>query len=178
MGRGAWRSPHWRRVVVIVVTLSGGMGHLTEAQRVKAQRLAEQAGIDNIRFHAGYIESPPFDDASIDVVISNGVINLSPDKTQVFAEAARLLKPGGRLAISDLVTETPLPETVKCNATLWAACIGGAMQEDDYRSAIEAAGLRIQTVRAHPEYRFLTESAQGASRTYGAKSISLLARKV
>lgn len=150
---------------------------MTEAQRLKAELLARQAGFDNVSFHAGYIETPPFADDSIDVVISNGVINLSPDKTQVFAEAARLLKPGGCLAISDIVTETPLPETVKCNATLWAACIGGAMQEDDYRAAIEAAGLRIETLRAHPEYRFLTESAQGACRTYGVKSISLLARK-
>ncbi|GGX85999.1 hypothetical protein GCM10007160_11510 [Litchfieldella qijiaojingensis] len=150
---------------------------MTEAQRLKAQRLAREAGFETVEFHAGYIEEPPFKDASVDVVISNGVINLSADKPRVFAEVARVLRPGGKLAIADIVTETSLPEQVKCNATLWAACIGGAIQQDDYRAAIEKAGLRVETVREHPEYRFLTESAQGASRTYGVKSISLLAIK-
>lgn len=150
---------------------------MTEAQRLKAQRLAQQTGFTTVTFHEGYIEAPPFADASVDVIISNGVINLSPDKPRVFAEAARVLRPGGRLAISDIVTEAPLPEQVKCDATLWAACIGGAIQQDDYWGAIEAAGLHVQTIREHPEYRFLTDSAQGASRTYGVKSISLLAIK-
>ncbi|MDI5934542.1 methyltransferase domain-containing protein [Halomonas kalidii] len=148
---------------------------MTEAQREKATRLAAEAGFTNVEFHAGYIESLPFADGSVDVVISNGVINLAADKPRVFAEAARVLRPGGRLAIADIVTESPLPEKVSCNATLWAACIGGASQQDDYRAAIEAAGLTVRTVREHPEYRFLTESARGASETYGVKSISLLA---
>lgn len=150
---------------------------MTEAQRLKAQRLARESGFETAEFHAGYIEELPFKDASVDVVISNGVINLSADKPRVFHEVARVLRAGGRLAIADIVTESPLPEQVKCNATLWAACIGGAIQQDNYRAAIEKAGLRVQTVRVHPEYRFLTESAQGASRTYGVKSISLLAIK-
>ncbi|MBA2778331.1 methyltransferase domain-containing protein [Billgrantia kenyensis] len=150
---------------------------MTEAQRRKAERLAREAGFDQVTFHAGYIEAPPFADASVDVVISNGVINLSADKPRVFAEAARVLRPGGRLALADIVTETALPESVSCNATLWAACIGGALQQDAYRGAIEAAGLHIEAWREHPEYRFLTESARGACKTYGVKSISLLARK-
>ncbi|MBB3329424.1 ubiquinone/menaquinone biosynthesis C-methylase UbiE [Halomonas campaniensis] len=150
---------------------------MTEAQREKASRLAREAGIEHVEFHPGYIEAPPFPDESVDVVISNGVINLSADKPRVFAEAARLLKPGGRLALADIVTESPLPESVSCNATLWAACIGGASQQDDYRSAIEAAGLAIHTFREHPEYRFLTESARGACEKWGVKSISLLAIK-
>lgn len=148
---------------------------MTDAQRHKAQRLAEEAGFANVAFHAGHIESPPFDDGSVDVAISNGVINLSADKPRVFAEAARVLRPGGRLALADIVTEAPLPEKVTCNATLWAACIGGASQVDDYRAAIEAAGFEVQALREHPEYRFLTDSARGASETYGVKSISLLA---
>ncbi|MDN3521710.1 methyltransferase domain-containing protein [Halomonas ramblicola] len=150
---------------------------MTEAQRQKAARLARQGGFGNLEFQAGYIEAPPFADASIDVVISNGVINLSADKPRVFAEAARVLKPGGRLALADIVTEAPLPEGVTCNATLWAACIGGASQQDAYRAAIEAAGLTIRTFREHPEYRFLTDSARGASEAYGVKSVSLLAVK-
>ncbi|QTF92017.1 methyltransferase domain-containing protein [Halomonas sp. BM-2019] len=150
---------------------------MTDAQRDKATRLAREGGIRNVEFHAGYIEAPPVPDASVDLVISNGVINLSADKPRVFAEAARVLKPGGRLALADIVTESPLPEGVTCDATLWAACIGGASQQDAYRAAIEAAGLRIQAFREHPEYRFLTDSARGASDTYGVKSISLLAVK-
>ena len=150
---------------------------MTDEQRAKAQRLAEEAWFTNISFHAGYIEETPFEDASVDVVISNGVINLSAEKDRVFAEIARVLRPGGRLALSDIVTESQLPEKVKCDATLWAACIGGAMQQDDYSGGITAAGLRVETVQDNPQYRFLTEAAQGASRAYGVKSINLLATK-
>lgn len=150
---------------------------MTDAQRNKALRLAEDAGFDNVEFLAAYIEDLPVASASVDVVISNGVINLSADKPRVFAEAARVLRPGGRLAISDIVTEKQLPEGVTCDATLWAACIGGAMQEDGYRRAINAAGLEVIRVEANHQYRFLTDSALGASRTYGVKSINLLAIK-
>jgi arsenite methyltransferase len=80
-------------------------------------------------------------------VISNGVINLSPDKPAVFAAAARALRPGGRLALADIVTEHQLPERVTCDAALWAACIGGAMQRDAYRQAIEDAGFTIEKWR-------------------------------
>ncbi|MFO8046376.1 MAG: methyltransferase domain-containing protein [Halomonas sp.] len=150
---------------------------MTDAQREKAARLAHEGGFDHLEFHPGYIEALPFPDASAEVVISNGVINLSADKPRVFAETARVMKPGGRLALADIVTESPLPESVTCDATLWAACIGGASQQDDYRAAIEAAGLVVHTFREHPEYRFLTESARGACETWGVKSISLLAIK-
>ncbi|MEZ0067267.1 arsenite methyltransferase [Streptacidiphilus sp. MAP12-20] len=150
---------------------------MTDAQLAKATRLARQAGVSNTDFRPGYLEQLPVQDASADAVISNGVINLCPDKPAVFREAARVLRPGGRLAIADIVTATQLPQGVTCDAALWAACIGGAMQQDDYRHAIEQAGLRIETVRANDRYRFLSERAQGATRTYGVTSISLLARK-
>jgi SAM-dependent methyltransferase len=110
-------------------------------------------------------------------VISNGVINLSPEKARVFSEAARVLKPGGRLAIADIVTDVQLPETVVCNATLWAACIGGAMQVDGYRREIEAAGLLVDRLEENTAYRFISDRAQSAARKYGVKSISLVARK-
>lgn len=89
----------------------------------------------------------------------------------------RLLKPGGWLALADIVTETQLPEGISCDATLWAACIGGAMQVDDYTSAIKAVGLRVIQVRNNPQYLFISKNAQGAARKYGVKSISLVATK-
>lgn len=150
---------------------------MTEAQRTKAERLATEAGFTTVSFHPGYIEELPFPDASFDVVISNGVINLSADKERVFAEVARVLRPGGRLAIADIVSEKQLPETVKCDATLWAACIGGAMQQDRYQEAITEAGLQVTVVQPNSQYRFLTEAADGASRNFGVRSISLAATK-
>jgi SAM-dependent methyltransferase len=150
---------------------------MTEAQLEKSRRLAQAAGFAHVELCDGFLEAVPLPDGIADCVISNGVINLCPDKRRVFAEAARLLKPGGRLALADIVTDRPLPASVTCNATLWAACIGGAAQRDDYTGAIEAAGLRVGEVRENPMYVFLSTSAQGAARDYGVKSISLLAVK-
>jgi arsenite methyltransferase len=151
---------------------------MTDAQLEKAERLRRAAGFEHVSFRKGYLEALPVDDACVDVVISNGVINLCPDKAQVFREIGRVLRPGGRLAIADIVTEKEFPEGITCNATLWAACIGGALQQDRYRDAIEAAGMRIVSMRPHPEYEFLSKSARGTSQVYGVKSISLLAEKV
>jgi SAM-dependent methyltransferase len=150
---------------------------MTDEQRSKAERLRDQAGFANVSYRKGYIEDLPCEDASFDAVISNGVINLSADKATVFREVARVLKPGGRLALSDIVTESQLPDGITCNATLWAACIGGAMQQDDYRAAIATAGLRVERVQDNPQYLFISDNALGASKKYGVKSISLLAVK-
>jgi SAM-dependent methyltransferase len=109
-------------------------------------------------------------------VISNGVINLSPAKRRVFAEAARVLRPGGRLALADIVSERQLKDSIVGDADLWASCIGGAAHQDAYREAIEAAGLRIELVRQNP-YEFISQRAREASAKYGVKSVSLLARK-
>lgn len=148
---------------------------MTNEQLDKATRLRERDGFGNVSFRKAYIEEVPLADASADVVISNGVINLSPNKQNVFGEAARLLKSGGRLAISDIVTETQLPEGIVCNADLWAACIGGAARQDSYRAMIQAAGMRLKTMEDNTAYAFISENAQGASRKYGVKSVSLLA---
>lgn len=148
---------------------------MTEEQLAKSQRMAVTAGLANATFRFGHIESLPLPDASADVVISNGVVNLSPDKAAVFAEAERVLRPGGRLALADIVTRGHLPESVTCDASLWAACIGGAMQFDDYRAAIERGGLEIRTVRENDQYRFLSDRAVNATRRWGVVSISLLA---
>ena len=125
----------------------------------------------------GYIENVPAPAASVDVVISNGVINLATDKSKVFSEVARLLKSGGRFAISDIVTEVQLPENIVCNSTLWAACIGGAAQQDNYRDQIAAAGMKVIKVQDNPTYQFISDNARGASKKFGVKSISLLAVK-
>lgn len=150
---------------------------MTDAQLDKAARLGARDGFDTVSFRKAYIEEVPLPEATADVVISNGVINLSPVKQKVFDEAARLLKRGGRFAIADIVTTTQLPEGIVCNADLWAACIGGASQQDSYRSMIAAAGLRLETMEDNTAYAFISESAQGATRKYGVKSVSLLAVK-
>ena len=94
----------------------------------------------------------------------------------MFAEAARVLRPGGRLAVADIVTEVQLVDAIVCNADLWAACIGGASRQDTYLEAIESAGFEVVTTRDNA-YRFLTDQALGATRRYGVKSISLLATR-
>lgn len=150
---------------------------MTDAQLEKAERLRDAAGLDQVSYHKGHIEDLPVEDGSLDAVISNGVINLSPDKAVVFKEVARVLKPGGRLAIADIVTRVQLPEGITCNADLWAACIGGAMQEDDYKAAIEAAGLSVAEVRDNDAYKFISDGASSATEEFGVKSISLKAVK-
>ena len=149
---------------------------MTDEQIAKAERLRDVAGFTNITYRKGYIEDVSSADGSVDAVISNGVINLSPDKAAVFREAARILRPGGRLAISDIVTESQLPESVSCDADIWAACIGGAMQEDDYRATITAAGFDVVRVEPCP-YEFISDNARGAAEKWGVKSIALLAVK-
>jgi arsenite methyltransferase len=151
---------------------------MTDSQLQKAESLRHRQGVgQQLSFRKGYLEEIPLDSAFVDVVISNGVINLCPDKPRVFQEAARVLKPGGRLAISDIVTEIKLTPDIVCNVSLWAACIGGATQEGEYRSAIEAAGFKVVKVKENPEYRFLSNSARGATQKYGVRSVSLLAVK-
>jgi len=150
---------------------------MTDSQRAKAEALRQRQGFTNITYVKGYIDAAPFEDGSFDVVISNGVINLAVDKPQVFREIARLLRPGGRLALADIVTDVLLPETISCNTTLWAACIGGAWQVERYKQAIEESGLRVVAEQVNQEYRFLSDNAQGATRKFGVKSISLRADK-
>lgn len=150
---------------------------MTDEQRAKAERLRDRDGFPNVSYLKGYIEQVPLPDGVADAVISNGVVNLATEKSSVFREAARLLKSGGRLALSDIVTEVQLPESIVCNSTLWAACIGGAAQQTNYRSQIEAAGLRVVKMEDNPQYQFISDNAKGASKKFGVKSVSLLAQK-
>lgn len=150
---------------------------MTDAQLAKAERLARVKGFDEVLYRKAYIEETGLEGGAFDCVISNGVINLAADKARVFREAARLLKHGGRLAIADIVTEQQLPEGVVCNADLWAACIGGAAQQNDYRAAIEGAGLRIEILEENGGYQFISAQAQRATAKWGVKSVSILAIK-
>ena len=149
---------------------------MTPAQLEKATRLAAEAGLTNADFRGGHIEHPPVETGSIDCVISNGVVNLSPDKQTVFRSAAAALRPGGRLALADIVTAIQLPEGITCDASLWAACIGGAAQRDVYLDMIRAAGFEIDAVRDN-DYRFVSDRALGATTTFGVTSISVLAHR-
>ncbi|MEL6483459.1 MAG: methyltransferase domain-containing protein [Bacteroidota bacterium] len=149
---------------------------MTVEQLQKAEQLGEAHGFGQTVFRESYIEELPIVSNSIDAVISNGVINLSSEKEKVFQEAARVLKKGGRLVLSDIVTTVKLPENISCNATLWAACIGGAMQVDEYKQLIEASGLKIKAIKDNP-YAFISDSAQGATTKFGIKSVSIIALK-
>ncbi|MGH3329663.1 MAG: methyltransferase domain-containing protein [Nocardioidaceae bacterium] len=148
----------------------------TLEQLEKARRIAASAGLDQVEFLEGPIEALPIRSASADCVISNGVINLCPDKKAVFAEAARILRPGGRLAMADIISEQALTDAIVCNANLWASCIGGAAQQEVYLQAIESSGFAVERVRDN-DYQFISDQARDASARYGVKSISVLATR-
>lgn len=107
-----------------------------------AQKNALKVGALNVEFRLGEMEEMPLEDESVDVIISNCVINLSPDKDRVFAEAYRVLKPGGRMVVSDIVAEGHLPPAVKESVEAWAGCVAGALEKREYLGKIEAAGFR------------------------------------
>jgi SAM-dependent methyltransferase len=160
-------------------SLVGAAGHVvgvdfTDAQLAKARSLAEAAGIANVEFVEASIDDLPFEDGSFDVVISNGVVNLSPVKDRVFAEAARVLRPGGRLAIADIVSAAPLKEATRRNTELWAACIAGAIPSHVYLDELVGAGFTITATRRN-DYRFVSDRALEACRRYGVESTSIAA---
>ena len=159
----------------------------TPEQLGKARRLADEAGLSQVEFREGRIEAVPLGDGTVDCVISNGVVNLCPDKKAVFAEAARVLKPGGRLAIADIISELQLKDSIVCNADLrWEATDstpitspGGppSCQQGPWSvhlEAIESAGVTITRHRENA-YAFISDQARNASARYGVKSISILA---
>lgn len=151
---------------------------MTVAQLAKAERLRNGSGaFAQLRFLKSYIQATGLPDAHFDVVISNGVFNLAPDKFAVFREAARLLRPGGRLLFADITADTQLPGKVTRDATLWASCIGGAMQRDALLELIDLAGFDVAATKDNDTYQFLPGNAHGAARIYGVRSLSLLAKR-
>lgn len=115
---------------------------MTREMIEKADKTAKKHGYRNVEFRLGEIENLPVGDSSVDVIISNCVINLSPDKLRAYREAYRVLRPGGRVLISDLVTEGELPEEVRRSFDAWAACIAGALEKGEYLETVRKAGFR------------------------------------
>ena len=107
----------------------------------RAAASAKRMNIQNVEFRQGYLEELPIESNTVDVIISNCVINLSPDKAKVFAEAFRVLKPGGKLAVSDIVTDGPLPQSVKQSLSAWAGCVAGAVEAEEYIGMMKAVGF-------------------------------------
>jgi SAM-dependent methyltransferase len=165
---------------VFIAALQVGPAGSVIGVDITPEQLAKSEGLrrgDHVRFERARIEELPFENGSFDAVISNGVVNLSADKRKVFTEAARVLRPGGRLALADIVTERRIAPGTSCQADLWAACIAGASQRDLYLADIAAAGPELQVVQTNPSYHFASERAQRTSDKYGAHSVSLLALK-
>lgn len=107
----------------------------------RARSSAKRLNIQNVEFRQGYLEDLPVESNTVDVIISNCVINLSPDKSRVFSEAFRVLKPGGRLAVSDIVTDGPLPDAIKKSLSAWAGCVAGAVEAQEYIAMMKSVGF-------------------------------------
>ena len=114
---------------------------MTDEMLALANENKRQAGVENVEFLKGEIEHIPLPDSSVDVIISNCVINLSADKDKVLAEAFRVLKPGGRLAVSDVVTRGEIPAEIRKNVLLWVGCVAGALEENEYKTKLTAVGF-------------------------------------
>ena len=114
---------------------------MTPEMLTRAERNREKLGLANVEFRRGQIEALPVEDDTVDLILSNCVINLSPDKPAVFREAYRVLKPGGRLSVSDIVTDRPFSEAMAADADSWAACVAGAIPLDEYIGMLADAGF-------------------------------------
>jgi len=151
---------------------------MTDDMLALARRNAQQMGVINVEFRKGHIENIPLEDQTADVIISNCVINLSPDKAQVFREAFRVLKPGGRLAISDVVATAPIPEEARQDLALLSGCMSGASPIDDLMRMLEDAGFEAVSIRPRDESReFIREWAPGSRMEDLVVSAAIEARK-
>jgi SAM-dependent methyltransferase len=131
---------------------------MTPAMIERARANAEKAGHANVEFRLGEIEHLPVADRSVDLIISNCVVNLSPEKPQVFREALRALKPGGRMLVSDLVLNRPLPPALRSNVELYVGCVAGASLRDDYLRMMREAGFADVEVVAESGYQVGVDS--------------------
>ncbi len=132
---------------------------MTDEMLALARENKQKAGIDNVEFLKGEIENIPLPENSVDVIISNCVINLSADKDRVLREAFRVLKPGGRLAVSDVVVRGEIPAGIRKNLELWVGCVAGALEENEYRAKLAAAGF--EHIELEPTRIYRAEDARG-----------------
>jgi len=137
---------------------------MTEEMVDKAKRIAMDHGYHNVEFRLGEMESLPVEDESVDAIISNCVINLSPDKSKVFQEAYRALKPGGRLTVSDIVSEGAIPDEIKGDSNAWACCIGGALEQQQYLKEIRKVGFEDVQVLSSKEFYIEGEESQALTK--------------
>ncbi len=123
---------------------------MTDEMLELARANAREAGVENVEFLKGYLEDVPLEDEAVDVVISNCVINLSGDKPRIIREAARVLRPGGRFAVSDVIADPDMDQTTRADMAAWTGCIAGALTETEFRSALEKAGFgEIEITETH-----------------------------
>ncbi len=123
---------------------------MTDEMLELARANAREAGVENAEFLNGYLEDIPLEDETVDVVISNCVINLSGDKPQVIREAARVLRAGGRFAVSDVIADPNMDEATRADMAAWTGCIAGALTETEFRAALETAGFgEIEIIENH-----------------------------
>jgi SAM-dependent methyltransferase len=145
---------------------------MTEAMRTKLHRNVSMMKAKNIQVIDGNAERLTLPDASVDVVTSNGVLNLVPDKPAAFAEIVRVLKPGGRLQLADIALRTPVSEQSRSDPRLWAECVVGAIVEDDYISLLRAAGLDVEVIREMDYFAgSVSEGTRKAARGLGAHAV-------
>lgn len=172
----------------------GETGHvigvdMTAEMLAKARANAEKGGYTNVEFREGEIESLPVDDNSVDIIISNCVINLSPDKNKVFGEAHRALKPGGRIMVSDLVLLEEPPKELRESVAMYSACVGGALLKEDYLEAIRSAGFHdveilsettypMDLFSSDPIFQTLLESAEDPEAFIAQAQASVVSIKV
>jgi len=168
---------------LIAAMLTGPTGtvyalDMTRAMREKLQRSVAAMKIGHVRVIEGNAEQIPLSSASIDVVTSNGVLNLVPDKRAAFAELARVLRPGGRLQISDIALRVPVSEQSRSNPRLWAECVVGAVVEDDYVSMLRAAGLDVELIHQLDYFAgSVSASTRRTAHGLGAHAIVMRGRK-
>lgn len=168
---------------LIAAMLTGPTGtvyglDMTRAMREKLERIVAAKEIGHVRVIEGNAERIPLPDASIDVVTSNGVLNLVPDKQAAFGEIARVLKPGGRLQISDIALRVPVSEQSRADPQLWAECVVGAITEDHYVSLLRAAGLDLEVFRDMDYFAgSVNASTRRAAHGLGAHAIVMRGRK-
>lgn len=147
---------------------------MTEEMIDKASAIARNSGYENVTFRLGEIEKLPADDGSVDTVISNCVVNLAPDKSRVFREAYRVLRPAGKLVVSDIVAEQALPDEMRNNLDAWAGCIAGALEQKEYLGKIKEAGFCDLQVISNRQF-YVEDS--GSKETVKLLSITVKAYK-